>query len=84
MVEGTPAHESNTNNTWEDRLPQDLIDKIKSGNCIAFVGAGFSFPANVCIITSTILLSSQSLYNHPNNYHKDSCLENINTPDFVF
>jgi hypothetical protein len=26
-------------------IPQSLIDEIKSGNCIAFVGAGFSAPA---------------------------------------
>ena len=32
---------------WDNKLPQDLVDKIKSGRCIAFVGAGFSFAANV-------------------------------------
>jgi CheY-like chemotaxis protein len=28
-----------------NNIPQSLIDEIKSGNCIAFVGAGFSAPA---------------------------------------
>jgi len=26
-------------------IPQSLVDEIKSGNCVAFVGAGFSAPA---------------------------------------
>ena len=30
-----------------DPIPQHLIDSISSGNCVAFVGAGFSIPANL-------------------------------------
>jgi len=43
-TKGTPSNDSKG---WEDRLPIDLVNKIKAGRCVAFVGAGFSFPANV-------------------------------------
>ena len=29
----------------EDQIPDTLVKEIRSGNCVAFVGAGFSAPA---------------------------------------
>jgi hypothetical protein len=48
VILSTPASpESLGSAEWEQDIPEHLLNEIKSGRCIAFVGAGFSIPAGL-------------------------------------
>jgi hypothetical protein len=63
-----------------NKIPEALIDEIKSGNCIAFVGAGFSAPALPTWDNLIRTISNHSLVSPKTRKTVNSLLDSSDNP----